>query len=144
MLPSLACRPVRYQCLPESGCPPLASQILYDSSYFFGKNVCFFMLFIDSSVVLLSVYTVVTFSTLFSKLDGTYSSALIIANASTWLFVHLLSILFIGSTFVFPCLIMAIPASTSYSDLLQSAYIFMRVRSPCVLSSSMIMAPSAG
>ena len=57
------------------------------------RNVCLFMLCSDSSVVLLSVYSVVTLSTSFSKLVCTYSSALSIANASAWLLVHLVSIL---------------------------------------------------
>jgi len=78
------------------------------------------MLCSDSSVVLLSVYTVVTLSTLFSKSVCTYSSALSITNISALLLVHLMSILYIISTVAVPVFIMAIPSPTPCSDLFPS------------------------
>jgi hypothetical protein len=69
------------------------------------RNVCLFMLFSDSRVVILSVCTVVTLPTSLSNLVCTHSKALSIANASAWLMVHMVFILYIISTVVVPGLV---------------------------------------
>jgi hypothetical protein len=49
-----------------------------------------------------------------------YSGAFRIANASAWLLVHLLSIMYISFAVGFPGHIMAMPAPTPCFDLLPS------------------------
>jgi len=57
--------------------------------------VCLFALFSESSFVLLSLCTVTSLSSSFAWLVCMYSSGFKIENASAWLFVHLVSILYI-------------------------------------------------
>jgi len=99
---------------------PLSVNFILISSM---RNVWISLYLNESSVIQLSVYMVVTLSSVCRF--SVYSSALNIASCSAWLLMHLLFNLYFRLLMWVPYLNMVTPAPTPCSDLLPSVNIWI-------------------